>query len=262
MSSPSRVASSAAALALIGLAAFGLGPALSSSGLVPAFVGFRIFTLGLLLGLLGLLVGAVGVWHTRASAARAGRARALAGVAIGLVPAAIVVVLIGSAGRLPAINDITTDTDDPPEFSHAGQIEANRGRDLGYPGDEFSALQRVAYPDLAPIVMPGAPDVVFEDVAVAAAGLGWQVTYQDADAGVLEATDTTAVFRFVDDVVIRVRRVDGTTVVDVRSKSRDGRGDLGANAERIRAFRDALAGARGAHESMPSASSALLFAQR
>ena len=50
------------------------------------------------------------------------------------------------------------------------------------------------------------------------------------------ATETTHVFRFVDDVVIRVRADRTATVVDVRSKSRDGRGDLGANAARIRAF--------------------------
>ena len=51
----------------------------------------------------------------------------------------------------------------------------------------------------------------------------------------------TAIFRFVDDIAIRVRPTASGTVVDVRSKSRDGRGDLGANAERIRAFTSAFA---------------------
>ena len=61
--------------------------------------------------------------------------------------------------------------------------------------------------------------------------------------GRIEASDRTLVFRFVDDVVIRLRPArGGGTQLDVRSKSRDGRGDLGANAGRIRAFRDALGG--------------------
>jgi uncharacterized protein (DUF1499 family) len=51
----------------------------------------------------------------------------------------------------------------------------------------------------------------------------------------------TRIFRFVDDIVVRVRPSNGGSIVDVRSKSRDGRGDMGANAARIRAFRDKLA---------------------
>ncbi|MBW2399988.1 MAG: DUF1499 domain-containing protein, partial [Deltaproteobacteria bacterium] len=44
----------------------------------------------------------------------------------------------------------------------------------------------------------------------------------------------------VDDIVVRVRRDGADSIVDVRSKSRDGRGDMGANAARIRLFRDEL----------------------
>ena len=64
----------------------------------------------------------------------------------------------------------------------------------------------------------------------------------DPAAGTLEANDTTSFFRFVDDVSIRVTPAPGGSRVDIRSKSRDGRGDIGANAIRIRAFRDALGG--------------------
>ena len=71
--------------------------------------------------------------------------------------------------------------------------------------------------------------------------LGWEVVGVDPAAGTLLARDTTRIFRFVDDVVVRVRSAEGGgSLVDVRSKSRDGRGDLGANAARIRAFAEAL----------------------
>jgi uncharacterized protein (DUF1499 family) len=47
---------------------------------------------------------------------------------------------------------------------------------------------------------------------------------------------STAFFRFVDDFVIRVSDQDGQARVDMRSKSREGLVDAGANANRIRAF--------------------------
>jgi len=62
------------------------------------------------------------------------------------------------------------------------------------------------------------------------------VIAHDSTTGMIEAVVTTTVFGFQDDVAIRVRPADGGSVVDVRSKSRDGKGDLGVNANRIRDF--------------------------
>jgi uncharacterized protein (DUF1499 family) len=70
----------------------------------------------------------------------------------------------------------------------------------------------------------------------AARALGWTVVASDPGRGRLEATATTFWFRFTDDIVIRVRPQDAGSRLDIRSKSRVGRGDLGANARRIRAF--------------------------
>ena len=66
---------------------------------------------------------------------------------------------------------------------------------------------------------------------------GGAVTHQSPEDGTIEAVATTPLFGFQDDVVLRVRPGlrDGSRV-DIRSKSRDGRGDIGANAARIRAF--------------------------
>jgi uncharacterized protein (DUF1499 family) len=67
---------------------------------------------------------------------------------------------------------------------------------------------------------------------------GWQVTGEDAAAGRIEAVATSRLFRFRDDVVIRVQAgpQEQGARIDVRSRSRIGQSDLGANAERIRAF--------------------------
>ena len=70
--------------------------------------------------------------------------------------------------------------------------------------------------------------------------MGWEVYHQDINAGVIEAVDTTAVMGFKDDIVIRIRYEQGQSLVDLRSVSRVGRGDIGANANRIREFRKAF----------------------
>jgi uncharacterized protein (DUF1499 family) len=236
----SRAAATSLALAVAGAVAFAAGPALAQLGAVSAFTAFRIFGVGLLLGLLALLVGAIGLWRTRPATGRGGRGPALVGTALGLLPLAIVAAVVGSAGRAPAINDITTNPDDPPRFRAAQTDDANTGRDLGYPGEAFAREQRSGYPDLAPIRLTGAPDEVYRRCVTAARDLGWKLTVQDPATGVFEAIDVTSIFRFVDDIAVRVRAAGDGTVVDVRSKSRDGKGDLGANAARIRAFRDAI----------------------
>jgi uncharacterized protein (DUF1499 family) len=64
----------------------------------------------------------------------------------------------------------------------------------------------------------------------------WTVVYEDAATRVLEAVAITGLMRFRDDIVIVVRPAAGGSAVHMRSKSRLGKSDLGANAERIRAF--------------------------
>jgi Protein of unknown function (DUF1499) len=69
----------------------------------------------------------------------------------------------------------------------------------------------------------------------------WTVTQADARRGEIQAEARTALWRFVDDVWIRISLDElGQTRVDVSSESRVGRGDLGANARRIARFLHAL----------------------
>jgi uncharacterized protein (DUF1499 family) len=217
-----------------------LAPLFAHFGLVPPFTGFRAFLFGGLLSLLGLVLGAVALRTTRGG--RPGRERAWFAVAVG--GAVLLAVLAGaSAGRgLPRINDVTTRPDDPPMFDAAAREADNQGRDMAYPA-AFAAQQREAYPDLAPIELALPPGQAFDRVQRAIETLGWQITLSDPQRGVLEAREVSWLFRFVDDVAIRVRPEGGGSVVDVRSKSRVGQGDLGANASRIRAVAAGLSAA-------------------
>ena len=132
-----------------------------------------------------------------------------------------------AARAVPPINDITTDTVDPPQFMTGAKP---------YPGAEFARQQRAAYPDLVGVVLPGAPREAFARALAAAEAMGWEVVGRDAEAGRLEAVDTTPWFGFKDDIAIRVAPEGAGSRVDVRSKSRVGRSDLGTNARRIRAY--------------------------
>ena len=119
----------------------------------------------------------------------------------------------------------------------AGAQPANRGRDLAYPGESFAAQQRRGYPDLATLDRVATPQETFADALAAADRLGWVIVAGDPARLRFEAYEETSFFHFVDDVVVRVRPdSSGGSLVDVRSKSRDGQGDIGANAARIRAF--------------------------
>jgi uncharacterized protein (DUF1499 family) len=239
LETPSRVATLASHLGVAGVLALVLGPLAIQIGAVSPFTGLRLFLLGGLCGLLALLLGSIGLWRTRAATGREGRGRALRGALLGVVILAVIAASAGSARGLPAINDITTDPDDPPVFFQASRLPGNEGRDFSYPGD-FAEKQRAGYPNLAPTRLALRLPDAFQQCARAAESLGWVITYSNPEDTALEATETSRIFRFVDDISVRLRADGVTTVIDVRSKSRVGRGDMGTNAKRIEAFQKKL----------------------
>jgi uncharacterized protein (DUF1499 family) len=228
------VAVLAGALGALGIFDIVLGPILVHAGAVSPMFGFQwLFGLGLLEALAALAVGLVALYRTRAGSGLAGRAFAWTGVGAGLVAVALLVVAMRPAAGLPTINDVTTDAEDPPLFSATD-------RDMSYPAERFASQQRAAYPDLQPIRVSSAPLRALVLARETAESLGWEIISVDVASGRLEAREVSRIFRFVDDVVVRVRPLETGAVIDVRSKSRDGRGDLGVNARRIRAFAAAI----------------------
>jgi len=220
-------------LSTIGLLAAGAGPIAVHAGLAP-LQGLKIFLTGLLLGFLGFLFGGIALLRTRGTEGIQ-RSRAWTGTGLGLL-LVIVFFIAAAPGRgLPRINDICTDPDDPPSFAAAAREPANRERDMNYPASNV-AEQRRAYPDVRPILLSQPPAESFARAQRAAGQLGWKTTYSDPGAGVFEAQVTSPIFLFVDDIVVRVRPEGQGSRIDVRSKSRDGKGDLGMNTKHIRAF--------------------------
>lgn len=146
------------------------------------------------------------------------------------------------AARFPAINDIATTADPAPDFVFCAALPENRGRDLSY-REAFWPVQRRAYPDLDGLRLAVGPEEAFRRVRAAAARMPrWTVAGEDPGRGRLEAVARTALLRFADDVVILALPAPGGSVVHMRSRSRLGKSDLGANARRIRAFFRELGG--------------------
>ena len=216
-------------LILLGI---GLGPLGAYAGILEPGTGFFTFLGAALLALVSAV--ALGGAAAFASAfSKAWRGQALRGAFAPLVVSIGVVVLVQGGDRNP-FNDVTTDLTDPPVWT-GGQVA-----DSGYP-EEFIPVHEASYPDLGPIEFAGSPaDSYAQALATARAMPDWEVALEDPDAGTIQAVATSRVFRFVDDIVIRVRPSPGGSRIDLRSKSRVGRGDLGANAARVRAFQEAF----------------------
>lgn len=146
----------------------------------------------------------------------------------------------GEGVNYPPIHDISTNRINPPEFVAIAPLRADAPNTLVYGGSNNMTPERLieltdeAYPDLITQHYSEAVDTVFEKALVAVDELGWELVAADPAAGRIEATDTTFWFRFKDDVVIKLDQIGTDTAVDVRSVSRVGTGDVGANAIRMR----------------------------
>jgi uncharacterized protein (DUF1499 family) len=232
----SRVAMAALGTAVIA----GLLLALSGPGTRAGFWDFRTgFTLlrwGAYLGLASAALGLAALVLTRPGAGRRGMPFAALALLGGLIAAAIPWQWQRTARAAPPIHDITTDTENPPEFVSVLPLRANAPNPAAYAGSEVADQQRAAYPDVRPLRLSVSREEAFEAALASARGMGWEIVDVDAEAGRIEATATTRWFGFRDDVVVRVRPEARVVRVDVRSVSRVGRGDAGENARRIRRY--------------------------
>jgi uncharacterized protein (DUF1499 family) len=216
--------------ALVLLAASGPG---TRYGAWDYRVGILVFVLAGVLAIVAALTSAVTLAVPRL------RQPGIAGPAFALLLGlAVFYVPLHAAKRsrsVPPINDISTDTANPPQYMTTQRA---------YGGPEFERQQKQAYPDLAPLALTMAPREAFAKAVKAAESMGWEVVGRDADKGMIEAVDTSSWFGFKDDIAIRVRPAPDASpsrsIVDVRSKSRVGRGDQGTNARRIRAYLERL----------------------
>lgn len=178
------------------------------------------------------------IWIFR-KPAPANRKVILVSSCIALIPLIIVLLAMRNSAGGPIIHDISTDLNSPPEFV-AGKIERGEdSNDLQRTSDDLR-IQQAVYSDIKPILSPLATDEAFKQAAIVSRQLGWEIYAEVPNEGRIEAVDTTFWFGFKDDIVIRVKPDNQGSRIDLRSVSRVGRSDLGANAKRISRFVEAF----------------------
>jgi uncharacterized protein (DUF1499 family) len=199
---------------------------------------FWVAAAGAVLSLLGLILARGRPGKTLVAA--------LAGIAVGAAAAYVPWSLKQTVDALPLIHDITTDVDNPPQFVAVAKLRKEGDDPVAYDGPEVAAQQRKAYPDLVPEVVAADRDAVFKAAEAAVRAMKLDLVEASIAEGRIEATHTSFFYGFTDDMVIRVVADGAGARLDVRSKSRVGRSDVGQNARRIRLFLEKFRASLGA----------------
>lgn len=160
----------------------------------------------------------------------------LIGVVICILALGVPLSMWLTAHHVPSIHDITTDTENPPEFAAILKVRRNASNPVAYGGPDVAAQQHKAYPDIMPLMLALPPVKAFDRAVAVASKMGWEIVNVNLANGIIEATDTTFWFGFKDDVAIRISPDAKGSRIDVRSVSRVGVSDIGTNAKRIRNY--------------------------
>jgi hypothetical protein len=207
--------------------------------------------------ILALVIAIVGVILDRRKGRSTRWLRLGAGVVIALGLLFQMTGYVRAVSALPAIHDISTDLADAPQFQtltlRADNWDNIPGADDAdmrgmNPQQRWVQLHQRAYPDIRSVRIDQPVAEVVTKARRIAEDRGWTIAAADPASGRLEATDTTALFRFKDDIVLRARpTANGQgSIIDVRSVSRVGIHDLGVNAKRVRSFLSDLSGTTSA----------------
>ena len=226
-------------------------------GLLPFGISFSTFGLGLVACVLVSMTAAALIFRRLARKQRLEKMSLW--LLLCLLPVIVVVKQVGLAGfQAPAIHDISTDLVQPPVFIFAQAERGPRHNTLQHGGEALAEKQRQGYPQLAPLHVLASKTEVWAAARAVIAENNWRVLGEEESRGHIEAVSTTPLMGFADDIVIRISAeavpakivadipgkenlpIVENFIVDVRSVSRVGVSDLGANAARIESFLTAL----------------------
>jgi uncharacterized protein (DUF1499 family) len=184
----------------------------------------------LFLGVIAVLLSVIGLVRSGS------KGMAVAGLVLGVIAAGMPLKNINTARHSP-IHDVSTDRDSPPQFVAVLPLRA--AAKAANPTDydaKTAELQKETYPDIGPLHLDVPPAQAFDRAHAAAEEMKWDIVATDPAQARIEATATTFWFGFKDDVVVRIAADGSGSRVDVRSLSRIGKSDVGANAKRVREY--------------------------
>jgi uncharacterized protein (DUF1499 family) len=188
---------------------------------------------GLFLAIVVAVVGLIRIWF----GGQIGAAQAFTGIAIALIGLAVPLFYLSDFFLLPRLNDIETTPRAPMQFKQLAAMRPADANRIVEPDLAAAEEQEKGYPDIRPMELERSVTETFDIVHEAVKRLGWTIVLNEPPAeepGRIEATNRTMIMGYTDDALIRVTGDDTHAFIDVRSASRYGMHDLGANAEHIR----------------------------
>ena len=235
-------------IAVLPIISIVVGAVATKTGLLDWKLGFGLMTFRgpPMIAMLSVATGVIGLVVALMAGIKDLWLRAAAPLLVTLVVMGGFMGLKSVATSVPPIHDVATDWSEPLTFSEA--VMASRGADsnpvvadpLAPDKSRVADLNAKACPEAKPAVLAEVPAAAYDKVKAALLAVGLTVVTDDAATGRIEAVATSRLYGFKDDVVARIRAKDGGTQIDLRSVSRVGMSDLGANCKRITAIRAAL----------------------
>jgi uncharacterized protein (DUF1499 family) len=229
-----RLATFSLAVAVLGILGVGRG-----RDLLAVLGGALVIACGAVL--CALLAFAI-IWRS----GRKGAGQAFAGLVLATLLLAYPAYLAQQTMRLSGLADLSTDIADPPNFSLSRAALAARG-DTTPPSVAIAQrkAQIEAYPQIQPILLDLDAREAFDAALAALAANGWKIVEQRppggrAGLGHIDAIATSFILGFPSDITLRLRPLAGQTRIDIRSVSRFGPYDFGANPRNIASFETAL----------------------
>ena len=148
--------------------------------------------------------------------------------------------------KIPTFGEAATDFDKLPEFEVLANARNAEAEDPPlFSHGEAEAAQKKYFPDLGPITIDRSPAKAKEQVIEVLREMKFSLAAASGDERRVEATQTSFWFGFKDDVVVIITGLPGGgSRVDVRSASRVGKFDGGANAKRVAAILAAVQNAQ------------------
>jgi uncharacterized protein (DUF1499 family) len=199
---------------------------------LPSVAAFGSAVLLAMAAVLLAVIALAVIWVRGNRGAGAATAGAFAGVLVLAAPMYFIVPGL----ELPPLADIATDPANPPAFVFAAAERKPGENPLAHPGESAAVAQMAAYPELQPLTVSQTPEETHALAQQLVEQRGWRVLDSNPASGRIEAVDTSLIMRMHDDIVIQIRPDAAGARVDMRSASRTGQRDFGANAARIRAF--------------------------
>lgn len=234
MMQPTQKTRSMAVMGMIGALLVLIAGPLNRFGVVPWQLALALFAVG-------ALIAGLGAAWSLTMLARGRRGRTLvAGAVFGALGFAVLVAVIVNGRDNPAIHDISTDPANPPQFVAITPGLRGSGANTLVYDPATATAQQAAYPAVKPMMLAMPMDEAFRKALASVQARGWQIVAAVPAEGRIEATATAPWWGFKDDVVLRLTPLGEATRVDMRSVSRVGQGDFGANAKRIETLATAI----------------------